>query len=100
VESSEKGEILNDREQMSNCVGEGKGRSSRSEKFGKRENEPKGGYQTRRNGDGTRFFSFHERRERPRFASLIIDNGRIIKKYTRIGKGNYWQAEMDSFRFE
>jgi hypothetical protein len=42
VESSEKGEILNDREQMSNCAGEGKGRSNRSEKFGKRENEPKG----------------------------------------------------------
>lgn len=41
MESGEKGEILNDREQMSNCEGEGReGRSTRLEKFGKRENEP------------------------------------------------------------
>lgn len=37
VESGEKREILNGRERIPNATGEGKGRSNRSEKFGRRE---------------------------------------------------------------
>jgi len=74
VESGEKGEILNDREQMSNCAGEGKGRSNRSEKFEKRENEPKGRLsdEKERRGHVSLFIS---QEERPRFASSTISTG-------------------------
>lgn len=65
VESSERREILNGRERMSNGVGEGKGRSTGSRKFGKREFEREGEkrglvicYQMRKNSRYLVFF-FH-----------------------------------------
>lgn len=50
VESGEKREILNGRERISNAMGEGKGRSNRSKKFGRCERIERRVIKQRRNG--------------------------------------------------
>jgi len=79
VESGEKREILNGRERIPNAMGEGKGRSTRSEKFGRCERVERRVIKR----EGMASFLVPSLQERSQFASSTIPL-EIIRRQAKI----------------